>query len=79
MDVVMRMPDLSTVDDTVTVVGWLAEVGQTVRRGQPLLEVETDKAILQVESAVTGTLLAIAVSAGGEASIRPGHRDIRGG
>jgi len=68
MDVVMRMPDLSTVDDTVTVVGWLAEVGQTVRRGQPLLEVETDKAILQVESAVTGTLLVIAVSAGEEAA-----------
>jgi len=68
MDVVMRMPDLSTVDDTVTVVGWLAEVGQTVRRGQPLLEVETDKAILQVESAVTGTLLVIEVSAGGEAT-----------
>jgi len=68
MDVVMRMPDLSTVDDTVTVLGWLAEVGQTVRRGQPLLEVETDKAILQVESAVTGTLLVTSVSAGGEAT-----------
>jgi pyruvate dehydrogenase E1 component alpha subunit len=69
MDVVMRMPDVSTVDDTVTVVAWLAEVGQTVRRGQPLLEVETDKTILQVESTVTGTLLAIMVSAGGEARV----------
>jgi pyruvate dehydrogenase E1 component alpha subunit len=67
MDVFLRMPDISTVNDTVTVVAWLAEVGQIVRRGQPILEVETDKAILQVESTVTGTLTEIVVSAGGEA------------
>jgi pyruvate dehydrogenase E1 component alpha subunit len=68
MDFEMRMPDLSTVDDMVTVVAWLVEVGQAVRRGQPILEVETDKAILQVESIVTGTLMAIGVSAGEEVS-----------
>jgi pyruvate dehydrogenase E1 component alpha subunit len=68
MAVVMRMPDLSTVNDTVTIVAWLAEVGQAVRRGQPLLEVETDKAILQVEASVSGTLRLVAVSAGDEAS-----------
>ena len=62
MEVVMRMPDLATVDDTVTLVKWLVEVGQPVRRGEPLLEVETDKAILVVESAVAGTLQAIAVA-----------------
>ena len=28
MDVVMRMPDVATVDDTVTLVGWLVEVGR---------------------------------------------------
>jgi pyruvate dehydrogenase E1 component alpha subunit len=69
MAVVMRMPDLSTVNAPVTIVGWLADVGQTVRRGQPLLEVETDKAILQVESSVSGTLRLIAVPAGDEASM----------
>jgi TPP-dependent pyruvate/acetoin dehydrogenase alpha subunit len=66
MDVVMRMPDLSTVDETVTLIRWLAEVGQVIRRGDPLLEVETDKAILVVESAVAGTLQSIAVPAGSE-------------
>ena len=50
------MPDLATVDATVTVVGWLKEVGNEVRRGEPLLEVETDKAILPVESPVFGVL-----------------------
>ena len=42
------------------------EVGQPVRRGEPLLEVETDKAILVVESAITGTLRATSVEAGAE-------------
>jgi pyruvate dehydrogenase E1 component alpha subunit len=64
----MRMPDLGTVDDTIKVVKWLAEVGQPIRRGQPLLEVETDKSIMELESSVTGTLEAIAVAAGGEAA-----------
>jgi pyruvate/2-oxoglutarate dehydrogenase complex dihydrolipoamide acyltransferase (E2) component len=66
MDVVMRMPDLATVDPTVTVIGWLKEVGQAVERGEPLLEVETDKAILPVESAVSGVLRETAVKAGEE-------------
>src|SRR5438270_7860873 len=66
MDVQMRMPDLATVDATVTLVRWLVEVGQPVRRGEPLVEVETDKSILMVESAVTGTLSTIAVAAGAE-------------
>src|ERR1700761_5853909 len=66
MDVVMRMPDVATVDDTVTLVRWLVEVGQPVRRGEPLLEVETDKAILVVESAITGTLHATSAAAGTE-------------
>ena len=66
MDVVMRMPDVATVDDTVTLLRWLVEVGQPIRRGEPLLEVETDKAILVVESAISGTLHSTAVDAGAE-------------
>jgi acetoin:2,6-dichlorophenolindophenol oxidoreductase subunit alpha len=68
MEITMRMPDLGTVDDTIKVVKWLAEVGQPIRRGQPLVEVETDKSIMELESTVTGILEAITVSAGGEAA-----------
>ncbi len=68
IEVPMRMPDLGTVDDTIKVVKWLAEVGQPVERGQPLLEVETDKSIIELESPVTGTLEMINVPAGGEAA-----------
>jgi TPP-dependent pyruvate/acetoin dehydrogenase alpha subunit len=58
------MPDLGVVDDTVKVVRWLAVVGQWIERGEPLLEVETDKSIMELESAVTGRLHAVAVTAG---------------
>ncbi len=68
MEFAMRMPDLGTVDDTIKVVKWLAEVGQPIRRGQKLVEVETDKSIMELESTVTGTLQAITVAAGSEAA-----------
>jgi acetoin:2,6-dichlorophenolindophenol oxidoreductase subunit alpha len=66
MDFLMRMPDLATVDATVTVVAWLKEPGEQVRRGEPLLEVETDKAILPVESPVVGVLCEITALTGAE-------------
>ena len=34
MDVTMRMPDLATTDSPMTIVRWLADAGQPVRRGQ---------------------------------------------
>jgi pyruvate/2-oxoglutarate/acetoin dehydrogenase E1 component/TPP-dependent pyruvate/acetoin dehydrogenase alpha subunit len=64
----MRMPDLGTVDSTVKIVRWLARVDQKVGRGEPLLEVETDKAISTVESVVSGTLRSIVVPEGTEAA-----------
>lgn len=56
MNAEMRMPDLATTGSPIKVLRWLVEVGQTVRRGDPLLEVETDKAVMQVESVITGRL-----------------------
>ena len=59
MDVEIKMPDLATTDDTVILVRWLAQVGQTVKLGQPLFEVETDKATMEVESVAEGVLAAV--------------------
>lgn len=65
MDVNMKMPDLATNEGTLLgIERWLVEVGQPVKRGQPLLEVETDKALTEVECIVEGTLKAILVPAG---------------
>lgn len=55
----VRMPPLGTTEDELRIVRWLKEVGASVAQGEPLLEVETDKATLEVEAAVSGTLLAV--------------------
>lgn len=59
----MRMPSLGQTTDELRIVAWLKAEGERVKFGEPLLEVETDKAVLEVESAVAGTLLRILHSA----------------
>ena len=56
MDLEFKMPDLATTDSTIKVIRWLVEPGQSITRGQALLEVETDKATMEVESIATGRL-----------------------
>ncbi len=53
------MPDLSTASSTVKVLEWLVKPGQEIKRGQPLMDVETDKATTQVEAYINGTILEI--------------------
>ena len=53
----MKMPDLATTDSAVKVLNWLVGIGSPVRRGQAVIEVETDKATMEVEATVTGTLV----------------------
>lgn len=52
----MKMPDLATTESDIRIVRWLVEPGQSVKRGQQILEVETDKASMEIESVVTGVL-----------------------
>mgnify|MGYP001073043860 CR=1 FL=1 len=60
MDIDMKMPDLATNEGVeLGIARWLIAVGQPVKRGQALLEVETDKAVQEVECIATGTLKAI--------------------
>lgn len=66
MEFELKMPDLATTKAEVEVKTWLVEVGQPLRRGQPLLEVETDKTVMEVESVVTGILKAVYTQPGDE-------------
>jgi len=52
----MKMPDLATTDSEIRIARWLVETGEKVERGQPVVEVETDKAAMEVESVVSGVL-----------------------
>jgi pyruvate dehydrogenase E2 component (dihydrolipoamide acetyltransferase) len=64
----MKMPDVATNDTPVRIVRWIAVPGQAVRRGEPLVEVETDKATVEVESVRDCLLVQILVEAGNTAS-----------
>ena len=54
MEIKMKMPDLATTDSAIKVIRWLVTPGQPIKRGQALLEVETDKATMEVECIATG-------------------------
>ena len=57
MAVVLVMPKLGLTMTEGTVARWLVEVGEDVREGQPICEVETDKITTEVEAPGSGTLL----------------------
>jgi pyruvate dehydrogenase E2 component (dihydrolipoamide acetyltransferase) len=64
------MPHLSLGDEDVIVLSWHKSVGDIVKVGEPLLEVETEKATMDVEASVEGTLTAQECTAGD--AISPG-------
>lgn len=70
MDVNMKMPDLATNDGVeLGITRWLANVGDAVKRGQALLEIETDKAVQEVECIANGTLTTIHVPSGQKVAV----------
>ena len=60
------MPRVGETVDEVYLVDWNKSVGDTVAIGDDLMEVETDKATVQVPSPVAGVLVAIFFKAGDE-------------
>ena len=63
------MPRLGLTMEEGTVVRWLAAEGEHVVQGAPLLEVETDKVVVEVEAPAFGVLRAIRVRAGEKAPV----------
>ncbi|TPJ72896.1 pyruvate dehydrogenase complex dihydrolipoamide acetyltransferase [Mesorhizobium sp. B2-7-1] len=64
MPVDILMPALSPTMEKGNLIQWLKAVGDPVRAGDVLAEIETDKATMEVEAAVDGVLISIAVPAG---------------
>jgi len=48
---------------------WLKAVGDDVQRGEPIVEVETDKSAVEMESLTTGTLVEIVSDVGDEVAV----------
>ncbi len=66
---VLRMPRLSDSMSEATIVGWLKQPGETFLRGDPLVEVETDKATVIYEAESDGLLAEILAPAGAVATL----------
>jgi pyruvate dehydrogenase E2 component (dihydrolipoamide acetyltransferase) len=60
------MPALGMAQETGKVVRWLRAEGDEVAKGDPLVEVETDKVTVEVEAPAAGTLAAVRAAEGDE-------------
>src|SRR4051794_19967282 len=58
------MPMLGMAQETGKVLRWLKQDGESVRKGEPLLEVETDKVTVEIEAPADGTLAGVRVPEG---------------
>ena len=64
MPATVIMPALEMAQETGKVIRWLKTPGATVTKGEPLVEIETDKITVEIESPASGVL--------GEVSASPG-------
>ncbi len=61
---IIRMPKMSDTMEEGVIAGWLKKVGEEVKSGDILAEVETDKATMELESYDDGFLLHIGINEG---------------
>ena len=61
---VFAMPDLGEGLEEGEIVAWLVAEGDTVTLNQPLVEVETAKAVVEIPSPVAGVVLGLHAAAG---------------
>src|SRR5688500_2483328 len=66
---VILMPRLSDTMTEGVIAAWHKKVGDTVKKGDLLAEVETDKATMELESYKDGTLLHIGTENGGKLQV----------
>ena len=52
-----------------TLVRWLVKEGSSLKRGDPIAEIETDKAVVEIESYFTGFIGKILVNEGESAEV----------
>ena len=60
------MPALGVAQEKGTLLNWLKAEGQSVTKGEPLMEIETDKATVEIEAPASGILTNVAASPGDE-------------
>jgi pyruvate dehydrogenase E2 component (dihydrolipoyllysine-residue acetyltransferase) len=69
MAISVVMPALEMAQETGKLISWLKKEGDSVAKGEPLLEIETDKAVMEIESPADGILAQIKVQPGNEVPV----------
>ena len=69
MSTLVPIPKLGQSEETVKIEKWRVKEGDKIKKGDILFEVETDKAVLEVESQFEGTLLKIVIPSGREVPV----------
>lgn len=69
MAISVVMPALEMAQETGKLISWLKKEGETVAKGEPLLEVETDKAVMEVESPGDGVLAGVKAQPGADVPV----------
>jgi pyruvate dehydrogenase E2 component (dihydrolipoamide acetyltransferase) len=67
--VALEIPKVGLVMENARVVRWLKNVGDVVQQGELLLELETEKSVVEIESTETGRLVEILLQADQEARV----------
>jgi pyruvate dehydrogenase E2 component (dihydrolipoamide acetyltransferase) len=58
------MPALEMAQETGKLLSWRKKEGDAIAKGEPLLDVETDKAVVEIESPAEGILAGVKAQAG---------------
>jgi pyruvate dehydrogenase E2 component (dihydrolipoamide acetyltransferase) len=66
MPISVVMPALEMAQETGKLISWLKKEGENVTKGEPLLEIETDKAVMEIECPGDGVLGGVKAHAGAE-------------
>jgi len=65
----LDIPKVGLVMENARLVRWLKSVGDTVKQGEPLLELETEKSVVEIESTGSGRLVEILLQADQEVHV----------
>ena len=65
----VTMPNLGYDMESGRVRAWLKAIGDDVKRGEALAEIETDKTTVEMEAMTSGRLVEILCDAGSEAAV----------
>jgi len=67
--VALEIPKVGLVMESARLIRWLKNVGEAVKQGEPLLEVETEKSVVEIESTESGRLVELLLQVDQEARV----------